>query len=142
MGGYGPGQQAPPPYPGQVQPGQQHPTPPMFVAPPPKPQRLLHSEAYLKYIEGLSAESSTISKWDQSLKGKYLHRNSRLVLFWVFEIEMFCSIIVLLLFLPCKRIVIVKSCSLYQTFVAFSLYNIGVWHQNHSEFSHLNDQFL
>ncbi|ROL50781.1 Protein polybromo-1 [Anabarilius grahami] len=70
MGGYGPGQQAPPPYPGQVQPGQQHPTPPMFVAPPPKPQRLLHSEAYLKYIEGLSAESSTISKWDQSLKAQ------------------------------------------------------------------------
>lgn len=70
MGGYGPGQQAPPPYPGQGQPGQQQPTPPIFVAPPPKPQRLLHSEAYLKYIEGLSAESSTISKWDQSLKGK------------------------------------------------------------------------
>ncbi|XP_016334524.1 protein polybromo-1-like isoform X2 [Sinocyclocheilus anshuiensis] len=69
MGGYGPGQ-APPPYPGQGQPGQQQPAPPIFVAPPPKPQRLLHSEAYLKYIEGLSAESSTISKWDQSLKGK------------------------------------------------------------------------
>lgn len=68
MGGYGPGQQAPPPYPGQ--PGQQLPTPPIFVAPPPKPQRVLHSEAYLKYIEGLSAESSTISKWDQSLKAQ------------------------------------------------------------------------
>ncbi|XP_051568786.1 protein polybromo-1-like isoform X3 [Myxocyprinus asiaticus] len=73
MGGYGPGQQAPPPYPGQGQlgqPAQQQPTPPIFVAPPPKPQRLLHSEAYLKYIEGLSAESSTISKWDQSLKAQ------------------------------------------------------------------------
>uniref|UniRef100_A0A673MT31 Protein polybromo-1 n=1 Tax=Sinocyclocheilus rhinocerous TaxID=307959 RepID=A0A673MT31_9TELE len=69
MGGYGPGQ-APPPYPGQGQPGQQQPAPPIFVAPPPKPQRLLHSEAYLKYIEGLSAESSTISKWDQSLKAQ------------------------------------------------------------------------
>ncbi|XP_077054125.1 polybromo 1, like isoform X3 [Siphateles boraxobius] len=69
MGGYGPGQQAPPPYPCQGQPGQ-HPTPPMFVAPPPKSQRLLHSEAYLKYIEGLSAESSTISKWDQNLKAQ------------------------------------------------------------------------
>nr|XP_055068904.1 polybromo 1, like isoform X2 [Misgurnus anguillicaudatus] len=68
MGVYGPGQQAPPPYPGQ--PGQQQPAPPMFVAPPPKPQRLLHSEAYLKYIEGLSADSSTISKWDQSLKAQ------------------------------------------------------------------------
>uniref|UniRef100_A0A8C1GAN9 Protein polybromo-1 n=1 Tax=Cyprinus carpio TaxID=7962 RepID=A0A8C1GAN9_CYPCA len=69
MGGYGPGQ-APPPYPGQGQPGQQQLAPPIFVAPPPKPQRLLHSEAYLKYIEGLSAESSTISKWDQSLKAQ------------------------------------------------------------------------
>lgn len=139
MGGYGPGQQAPPPYPGQVQPGQQHPTPPMFVAPPPKPQRLLHSEAYLKYIEGLSAESSTISKWDQSLKGKNLHRNTRLVffLFCFLEIEIFAVLLfyyffLLLLFflvlyiLLCKRIVIVKSFSLYQTFVAFSLYNIGV----------------
>lgn len=70
MVGYGPGQQAPPPYPVQGQPGQHQPSPPIFVAPPPKPQRLLHSEAYLKYIEGLSADSSTISKWDQSLKGK------------------------------------------------------------------------
>lgn len=42
----------------------------MFVAPPPKTQRLLHSEAYLKYIEGLSAESSSISKWDQTLAGE------------------------------------------------------------------------
>ncbi|NP_001003535.2 polybromo 1, like [Danio rerio] len=70
MAGYGPGQQAPPPYPGQGQPGHQQPAPPIFVAPPPKPQRLLHSEAYLKYIEGLSAESSTVSKWDQSLKAQ------------------------------------------------------------------------
>lgn len=73
MGPYGPGQPAPPPYPGQGQlgqPGHQQPATPMFVAPPPKPQRLLHSEAYLKYIEGLSADCPTISKWDQSLKGK------------------------------------------------------------------------
>lgn len=42
----------------------------MFVSPPPKTQRLLHSEAYLKYIEGLSAESNSISKWDQTLAGK------------------------------------------------------------------------
>ncbi len=85
MGGYGPGQQAPPPYPGQ--PGQQLPTPPIFVAPPPKPQRVLHSEAYLKYIEGLSAESSTISKWDQSLKGKDdLHVNLIRVLYIYFEV--------------------------------------------------------
>uniref|UniRef100_A0A3P9AC43 Protein polybromo-1 n=1 Tax=Esox lucius TaxID=8010 RepID=A0A3P9AC43_ESOLU len=63
----GHGQQAPPPYPGHGQPALQQPSTPIFVAPPPKPQRLLHSDAYLKYIEGLNAESSTISKWDQTL---------------------------------------------------------------------------
>lgn len=68
-----PGQQAPPPYPGQNPASQQvmqQPTTPMFVSPPPKTQRLLHSEAYLKYIEGLSADSNSISKWDQTLSGK------------------------------------------------------------------------
>ncbi|KAJ8378965.1 hypothetical protein AAFF_G00232590 [Aldrovandia affinis] len=73
MGMIGQGQQAPPPYPGQVtlgQPALQQPSTPMFVAPPPKTQRLLHSEAYLKYIEGLQAESSTVSKWDQTLTAR------------------------------------------------------------------------
>ncbi|XP_074929088.1 protein polybromo-1 isoform X16 [Chelonoidis abingdonii] len=68
-----PGQQAPPPYPGQSQASQQviqQPTTPMFVSPPPKTQRLLHSDAYLKYIEGLSAESNSISKWDQTLSAR------------------------------------------------------------------------
>ncbi|XP_062971487.1 protein polybromo-1 isoform X16 [Cynocephalus volans] len=68
-----PGQQAPPPYPGSLPAGPpviQQPTTPMFVAPPPKTQRLLHSEAYLKYIEGLSAESNSISKWDQTLAAR------------------------------------------------------------------------
>uniref|UniRef100_A0A671TY91 Protein polybromo-1 n=1 Tax=Sparus aurata TaxID=8175 RepID=A0A671TY91_SPAAU len=70
MGLIGPGQQAPPPYPGQGQIGQpalQQPSTPVFVTPPAKSQRLLHSEAYLRYIEGLTAESSTISKWDHTL---------------------------------------------------------------------------
>uniref|UniRef100_A0A667YBF2 Protein polybromo-1 n=1 Tax=Myripristis murdjan TaxID=586833 RepID=A0A667YBF2_9TELE len=68
-----PGQHAPPPYPGQGQLGQPshlQPTTPMFVAPPPKTQRVLHSEAYLKYIEGLNSESTTVSKWDQTLKAQ------------------------------------------------------------------------
>ncbi|XP_051874243.1 protein polybromo-1 isoform X8 [Pristis pectinata] len=67
------GQQAPPPYPTQVaaqQAIQQQPSTPMFVAPPPKTQRLLHSEAYLRYIEGLRADSNTVSKWDQSLSAR------------------------------------------------------------------------
>uniref|UniRef100_A0A669CHY6 Protein polybromo-1 n=1 Tax=Oreochromis niloticus TaxID=8128 RepID=A0A669CHY6_ORENI len=70
--GYKPGnhQQAPPPYPGQAQIGQpalQQPSTPVFVSPPAKNQRVLHSEAYLRYIEGLTAESPTVSKWDQAL---------------------------------------------------------------------------
>ncbi|KAM3620772.1 uncharacterized protein V6R79_001794 [Siganus canaliculatus] len=70
MGLTGTGQQAPPPYPGQGQLGQpalHQPSSPMFVSPPAKSQRLLHSEAYLRYIEGLTAESTTISKWDHTL---------------------------------------------------------------------------
>ncbi|KAM9758918.1 polybromo 1, like isoform 7-T7 [Menidia menidia] len=72
-GMFSPGQHAPPPYPGQAQVGQPshlQPTTPMFVAPPPKTQRVLHSEAYLKYIEGLNSESGTVSKWDQTLKAQ------------------------------------------------------------------------
>lgn len=41
---------------------------PVFVAVPPKPQRLVHSEAYIKYIEGLSVENRTVSNWDVNLK--------------------------------------------------------------------------
>lgn len=67
---FSPGAHAPPPYPGQGQPSHLQPTTPMFVAPPPKTQRVLHSEAYLKYIEGLNADSSTVSKWDETLKGR------------------------------------------------------------------------
>ncbi|KAL4655959.1 protein polybromo-1-like [Arapaima gigas] len=68
--GHGYGPQAPPPYPGHCQAGQpvlQQPSTPVFVTPPPKSQRLLHSDAYLKYIEGLNSESPTVSKWDQAL---------------------------------------------------------------------------
>uniref|UniRef100_A0A673GW71 Protein polybromo-1 n=1 Tax=Sinocyclocheilus rhinocerous TaxID=307959 RepID=A0A673GW71_9TELE len=79
MGVMNSGQQVPPPYPGQGQVGQpalHQPSTPIFVAPPPKPQRLLHSEAYLRYIEGLSAESTTVSKWDQTLSAR--RKNVRL----------------------------------------------------------------
>ncbi|KAJ3603092.1 hypothetical protein NHX12_030836 [Muraenolepis orangiensis] len=65
-GMYSPGPHAPPPYPGQPN----QPTNPLFVAPPPKTQRVLHSEAYLKYIEGLNSDSGTVSKWDQALKAQ------------------------------------------------------------------------
>ncbi|XP_076013006.1 polybromo 1, like isoform X2 [Genypterus blacodes] len=69
-GMFSPGQLAPPPYPGQGQPSHLQPGTPMFVAPPPKTQRVLHSEAYLKYIEGLNSESTSVSKWDQTLKAQ------------------------------------------------------------------------
>ncbi|XP_065348205.1 protein polybromo-1 isoform X6 [Cloeon dipterum] len=41
---------------------------PMFVAIPPRPQRLLHSEAYIRYIEGINSDSRHISNWEKSLK--------------------------------------------------------------------------
>ncbi|XP_078104799.1 polybromo 1, like isoform X5 [Sander vitreus] len=87
-GMFSPGPHAPPPYPGQGQPSHQQPTTPMFVAPPPKTQRVLHSEAYLKYIEGLNAESNTVSNWDQTLKAqRHAHltkeQESRLPAHWL-----------------------------------------------------------
>ncbi|XP_035230777.1 protein polybromo-1-like isoform X3 [Stegodyphus dumicola] len=41
---------------------------PIFVSAPPRTQRLLHSNVYIKYIEGLQAESRFISNWDAHLK--------------------------------------------------------------------------
>ncbi|KAG8222161.1 hypothetical protein J437_LFUL000742 [Ladona fulva] len=41
---------------------------PIFVSVPPRPQRLLHSEAYIKYIEGLQADNKYISQWERHLK--------------------------------------------------------------------------
>ncbi|XP_013864490.1 protein polybromo-1 [Austrofundulus limnaeus] len=67
LGLTGSDQQAPPPYPGHGQAALHQPSTPLFVSPPATSQRLLHSEAYLRYIEGLTAESSTVSKWDQAL---------------------------------------------------------------------------
>ncbi|EEB13504.1 predicted protein [Pediculus humanus corporis] len=46
----------------------QKPADPIFVTVPPRPQRLLHSDAYIKYIEGLSSDSKYISSWDRMLK--------------------------------------------------------------------------
>jgi len=41
---------------------------PIFHTVPPRPQRLLHSEAYIRYIEGLTTESNTMSNWERQLK--------------------------------------------------------------------------
>nr|QYV43163.1 polybromo [Colaphellus bowringi] len=40
---------------------------PMFISVPPRPQRVLHSEAYIKYIEGLQAETKHITPWERTL---------------------------------------------------------------------------
>ena len=41
---------------------------PIFLAPAPKPQRLHHSDAYLRYIEGLRDGSPHMSNWNQARK--------------------------------------------------------------------------
>uniref|UniRef100_T1J6Q3 Polybromo-1 n=1 Tax=Strigamia maritima TaxID=126957 RepID=T1J6Q3_STRMM len=46
----------------------QKPADPIFVLPPPKTQRLLHSEAYIRYIEGLDVDNPHVSNWDTHLK--------------------------------------------------------------------------
>lgn len=40
---------------------------PVFVNVPPRTQRLLHSEAYLRYIEGLNSDKQSVSDWEKSL---------------------------------------------------------------------------
>ncbi|XP_025107191.1 protein polybromo-1-like isoform X11 [Pomacea canaliculata] len=52
---------------GMVPPQPPRPPSPMFVTVPPRTQRLLHSEAYLKYIEGLNVENRTISNFKKTL---------------------------------------------------------------------------
>jgi len=47
---------------------------PLFHSVPPRPQRLLHSEAYIKYIEGLNKDSRSMCNWDRQLNA-----NSELV---------------------------------------------------------------
>ncbi|CAG0881534.1 unnamed protein product [Darwinula stevensoni] len=42
------------------------PTEPLFVTPP-RPNRLLHTEAYIRYIESLSSENKPMSDWDRLL---------------------------------------------------------------------------
>lgn len=44
------------------------PAEPLFITVPPRPQRVLHSEAYIKYIEGLQQNSRFISPWEKTLK--------------------------------------------------------------------------
>ncbi|CAC5415785.1 unnamed protein product [Mytilus coruscus] len=40
---------------------------PVFVSVPPRTQRLLHSEAYLRYIEGLHADKPNVGDWEKNL---------------------------------------------------------------------------
>lgn len=43
------------------------PAEPLFVTVPPRPQRVLHSEAYIRYIEGLQSGSQYITPWQKTL---------------------------------------------------------------------------
>ncbi|XP_046573937.1 protein polybromo-1-like isoform X7 [Haliotis rubra] len=73
FGRVSPGASTRPATPGQMQqqmvppPPPPRPPSPVFVSVPPRTQRLLHSEAYLRYIEGLNTESKTIGDWDKTL---------------------------------------------------------------------------
>ncbi|XP_070490389.1 protein polybromo-1 isoform X5 [Chironomus tepperi] len=44
------------------------PVEPLFVTVPPRPQRVLHSEAYIKYIEGLQNNNAYVGQWEKSVK--------------------------------------------------------------------------
>lgn len=43
---------------------------PLFVTVPPRPQRVLHSEAYIKYIEGLQNDSRFVTPWEKTLQAR------------------------------------------------------------------------
>uniref|UniRef100_A0A2M4A8V7 Putative chromatin remodeling complex rsc subunit rsc1/polybromo n=1 Tax=Anopheles triannulatus TaxID=58253 RepID=A0A2M4A8V7_9DIPT len=54
----------PPPYFSYVT---SQPAEPLFVTVPPRPQRVLHSEAYIKYIEGLQQKSTYVTPWQKTI---------------------------------------------------------------------------
>lgn len=41
---------------------------PLFVTVPPRPQRVLHSEAYIKYIESLQNDTRFVTPWEKTLR--------------------------------------------------------------------------
>ncbi|XP_063696880.1 protein polybromo-1 isoform X2 [Culicoides brevitarsis] len=41
---------------------------PLFVSVPPRPQRVLHSDAYIKYIEGLQANTPSITPYERAIE--------------------------------------------------------------------------
>uniref|UniRef100_A0A146KQX2 Protein polybromo-1 n=1 Tax=Lygus hesperus TaxID=30085 RepID=A0A146KQX2_LYGHE len=41
---------------------------PLFISVPPRSQRLLHSDAYIKYIEGLNTENRNVGNWEKQMK--------------------------------------------------------------------------
>jgi len=63
------------------------PPPPMFVSVPPRTQRLVHSEAYIRYMEGLTAENDYVSAWDRTLTASQdntrLDKASHLPTHWI-----------------------------------------------------------
>ncbi|XP_044737785.1 protein polybromo-1 isoform X3 [Chrysoperla carnea] len=68
---------------GTVTQGQQQmvmkPVEPIFITVPPRPTRLLHSEAYIKYIEGLHVSNKFMSPWEKTLNATELNTTSPVV---------------------------------------------------------------
>ncbi|XP_035825265.1 protein polybromo-1 isoform X1 [Aplysia californica] len=54
-------------YGGQTPGNQPCPPSPVFVSVPPRSQKLLHSEVYIRYIERLNTDSHSICNWDRTL---------------------------------------------------------------------------
>lgn len=71
----------------QMAPTAPRPSSPMFVSVPPRTQRLLHSEAYLKYIENLKPERQDVSNWRKQLSATEentpLNGNGKLPIHWL-----------------------------------------------------------
>jgi protein polybromo-1 len=64
------------------------PVEPLFVTVPPRPQRVLHSEAYIKYIENLQNNSPYVGSWTKTVKAtkeSLGHDTSRLPTHWLGE---------------------------------------------------------
>ncbi|XP_065288533.2 protein polybromo-1 isoform X6 [Dermacentor albipictus] len=60
---------------------------PIFVAPPPHPHKLLHTYAYIRYIENLQPDSKHVTNWDAQLKATKentpIYDTSRLPTHWL-----------------------------------------------------------
>ena len=64
---------APPIQPTLSAPPVARPPSPIFVSVPPRTQRLLHSETYMRYIEGLTPQNQSVSNWRRIVQPAPVH---------------------------------------------------------------------